>query len=309
MIPSSDESKIISSMGWVDKGSLWILDTQSRRISSEKISEAKSLTLYRGYDDHFAVAHHYDGHGQEITAHAFSHPEEIISRLILSPEGGHLEGASQVWQYLPSAYSRSFGSLGDFLFLLRGEEIEVQKLDWFNEYDRGYQNILDAFEVPGSDLVIFSIQRDSRPVLYDTIEQRIIKKLDLAERMGNPLLKFRRKAPELWVNDYDTLVRIEPKNWAVKSSLELPAPKNAGTMEFISDFTFNRDESLCAAARPLTGDVVLLNTASLRIESKCVLGGQPFEAALISDGRIYARDWKSGDLLSGKVETKKRGWW
>jgi len=75
--------------------------------------------------------------------------------------------------------------------------------------------------------------------------------------------------------------------------------------QFNGSFAFNGDETLCAVARPFSGDVVALDTARFKVTHACRLGRQPLLVALLSDGTVWARDWKTGDVLKG---TLKRKW-
>ena len=93
-------------------------------------------------------------------------------------------------------------------------------------------------EVSGEDKLIFSVQRDSNPVLYDLRERKVISKLSLANRLGNPTLRFRRRAHELWADDYDTLLRLDPSDWHVTDSLLLQG-SISGSRHFIGEFCFS----------------------------------------------------------------------
>ena len=75
-------------------------------------------------------------------------------------------------------------------------------------------------------------------------------------------------------------------------------------MQFTGDYSFNRDETLCAVARPFSGDVVALDTEQFRITHYSKLGKQPLEVCLLSDGTVYSRDWKTGNFLKGKLKRK-----
>jgi len=75
------------------------------------------------------------------------------------------------------------------------------------------------------------------------------------------------------------------------------------TMQFMGSYAFIPDETLCVVARPFSGNVVALDTRSFRITHRSVLGGQPLIAVALSNGEIYSRDWKSGGLLKGRLET------
>lgn len=59
-------------------------------------------------------------------------------------------------------------------------------------------------------------------------------------------------------------------------------------------------------ARPFSGDVVSLDTANLEVIERAVLGRQPLMAVGLSDGRVIARDWKTGDWISGNFGCEHR---
>jgi hypothetical protein len=61
--------------------------------------------------------------------------------------------------------------------------------------------------------------------------------------------------------------------------------------------------SLCVVGRPFSGDVIGLACDSFEITRRAALGRQPLDVAVLSDGRIFARDWKTGDPLVGMLES------
>jgi hypothetical protein len=177
--------------------------------------------------------------------------------------------------------------------------VSLQQFDWYdNAYDHDYQGIVGVTEVPERELLLVSVQRDSHLVLYDPHQRRLIQKISLAGRSGNPGLRFRSKARKLWADDYDTLLKLDSKDWSVKESRRLQDAAT-GTAQFIGEFEFNKDESLCVVARPFSGDVIALDTLTFEIRYHFMTGGQPLKAVLLKDGRVFARDWKTGALLKG----------
>ena len=54
-------------------------------------------------------------------------------------------------------------------------------------------------------------------------------------------------------------------------------------------------------ARPFSGDVVGIDTATLKVKCTAKLGRQPLEVAALGRGAIVARDWKTGDFLRGQL--------
>jgi len=305
MIISEKEDLIVSTLGWSDAGSLWILETRGGDVSKNKISDAKYLGLYAGRKGYFSVLHHYDGNQVRISAHFFADPPAALASILIGPSGIRFEGETAVWSCLPRAYVAYLKrpALSDFhLFLIdpAGPRAEIITLDWYdNSYDKGYQGVIGVVEVPDEKKVIISVQRDSRPILYDLEQRKVISKLSLAGRAGNPTLQFTRQIRELWADDYDTLLRLNPSDWTVTNSRLLQ-----GGNQFIGAYSFSRDESLCAVARPFSGDVVALNTKKFKITHTCNLGHQPLRVALLADGTVYGRDWKTGALLKGQLKKK-----
>jgi hypothetical protein len=310
MLLSEDQRLIVSTLGWCDAGSLWILETRSAQVSTCQISAAKYLTLHTGMDGHFSVVHHYDSNRLCISAHSLSDPCKPIARVCFGPSGANFEGESRIWRYVPKAYVAYFErpALSDFhLFLIEPTrpQAEIDTLGWYDEsYDKGYQGVVDVVEVPGEDKLIFSVQRDSCPVLYDLRGRKVITRLSLANRLGgNPTLRFRRRAHELWANDYDTLLRIDPSDWHVTDSLLLQDSIH-GSRCFIGEFCFGPDESLCAVPRPFSADVVALDAKRFRISHTCKLGREPLVIAVLTNGTVYGRDWKTGAPLKGRLKKK-----
>jgi len=309
MISNPDESMIISSLGWIDKGNLWVLQTSSDDIHKLEISDAKYISLHNNGGDYFSIVHHYDGKKVEISAHSFHKPETAISMIHFENGIASFDGDVEIWKKVPRAYPEYLQrpSKSDFYLLFIDpirSELEVIDLEWYDDsYDKGYQGVIGAIEVPKSSHLIVSVQRDSSPILYDVEEKKLIKKLTLSERNGNPHLKFRRTANELWADDYDTLLLIDPKDWRVKKSLRLQdAAENI--MQNIGNYSFNRDETLCAVARPFSGDAVALDTKRFKITHYTKLGKQPLEICLLNNGKVYSRDWQTGSLLKGKLKKK-----
>ena len=164
-----------------------------------------------------------------------------------------------------------------------------------------YQGIVAVEELPNSHLLIVSVQRDSNPILYDPDSEKEIRKLNLAGRIGNPHLRFRTSANELWADDYDHIVKLDAATLnviAIKQLQEAPA----GTRQFIGDFSFDRGERLCLVARPFSGDVIALDCDSMLQTHRAELGKQPLDAGLLGDDTVVALDRKTGELLTGKLE-------
>jgi hypothetical protein len=148
--------------------------------------------------------------------------------------------------------------------------------------------------------LIISVQRDSSPVIYDPETRRKVGALTLAGNFGNPHLYFRRTAPELWADDYDTILKLDSESWrALKSTRVQHAAQ--GTAQFIGQFAFDAEERVCAVPRPFSGDVVGLDPSTLEVRYRAEVAKQPLEVAVLGDLRVFARDWKTGELSTGML--------
>lgn len=305
MLIDSNSETAISNLGWVDKGALWVFSRKDNTVKSINIGKAKYLTLKLGSDDTFAVVHHFDSDRFEITAHSFSEPGRIISRIsMVAPQNNSIEGDLQVWSFLPRFYtSYAFGSFNLFSISPNGD-LSMQEYEWFNDsYDKGYQGVIDVVEV-SPDILIVSVQRDSCPILYDYSRKILIRKIQLADRRGNPTFQIFNS--DLWTVDYDTVVRLDGRTFEVKKFAEMQSASVNGMRHFVGGLTFSTDGRSAALARPFSGDVLLLDPSSLRVTHDLKLNGQPLSVGLFAEEFVAARDWKSGKLLTGKL--KKKNW-
>lgn len=305
MIRDPQERTLISSMGWVDRGSLWCFDIGSGKEHKHEIGDAKYLTLHAGTGGLFAAVHHFEGERLEITAHSFTRPEVALARCLIAAERRRIEGDMSVWNSLPRNYVAYLKqpAWSDFaLIQIADGKASLQTFEWYdNHYDKMYQGIIGVTGLPGSHLLAVSVQRDSKPVIYDPHARRKVGEIPLAGGHGNPTLYFRREAPELWADDYDTLVVLEPNSWRVLRKAKLQEAAS-GTGQFIGQFAFDADEQLCAVARPFSGDVLGLHPKTLKISHRAELGQQPLEVAILRDFRVFVRDWKNGQLSKGTLQ-------
>jgi hypothetical protein len=302
MIVDSQQTVIVSSLGWVDRDALWTFDIASGMEGMLQVGDADWIQVIPGDDDYVSILQHRrDGTGK-ITIRRLDALSDIIAEANMTGTETSLNGESEAWKNVPLAYITHPYLVR--ILPVRGRW-ERQELPWYgDDYDLGYQGLVGVVEIPGRDELIISVQRDSHPVIYHPEEERVVGKLELAGRRGNPCLRFRKMAKELWADDYDSLLRINPDDWSVMDALRIQGA-DVDMRQFIGNWSFTTDEKLCAVARPFSGDVALIDTKNFKIKERCATGGQPLECALLDDGRIIARDWKTGDLLQGK---RKRRW-
>ena len=148
-----------------------------------------------------------------------------------------------------------------------------------HSYDKAYQGIVGVAEVPDSSLLIIAIQRDFDPVLYDPESQKAVRKLNLADRGGNPEFQLLAAAHEFWTADYDAIVKLDGRTLKVKG-IQMVQAAHQGTRQFIGNFCFDSGQDLCFIARPFSGDAVILDANSMTEMSRIMLGGQPLDIAV-----------------------------
>lgn len=269
-------------------------------------SGARYLSLHSSGTNRFSVCHRFDGAGFELTVRNFADPARVQAHAILNENQNQITGDASAWGGVPLLYVDylRFEPWQEFVLLkIRPEsgDIHVQRLEWYDEtYDKGYQGVIGVLEVPGEDFAIVSVQRSSRLIFHDLESGRQKGELHLGGCAGNPCLQFRNAGNEIWANDYDTIVVVQRSDWRILRSARLQGT-HPQVREFIGDFSFTPDGETCAVARPFSGDVVGVDTATLQIKRSAKTGGQPLEVAAVGGGEIVARDWKTGELLRGTL--------
>ncbi|MFO1417456.1 MAG: hypothetical protein U1E83_02185 [Methylotetracoccus sp.] len=274
------------------------------RASLARIGDAKYLSLHRGSAGHFAVVHHYDDDRLAITVHSFDVPGTILSRVVISGSSRRFEGPFEPWLNVPTYYVAYLvqPTWSDFTLVCIGrEEPSLQTFDWFDDsYDKAYQGVFGVTEIPNSGHLLVSVQRSSRLILYDPVARKKRGEVSLAGGHGSPSLFFRSQAAELWADDYDTVVKLEANTWRALQRRKLQDAA-FGEARFIGQFSFDATESLCAVARPFSGDIVGIDPDTMRTTYRAKVGGQPLKVALLRDHRVFARDWKTGNLLTAEL--------
>ena len=306
MLISPDRRFVVSHLGWVDKASLWVYDVEKDRVNLVPAGNAKYLSLYPCRDEHqFLVFHHFDGKLIRLTIHTFANPAIPVCTVERSAETSQFTGDVSALQTAPRFFVAFYnpGQDGDdYLISLDWTQsiIETERFEWYNDaYDKDYQSIVGVIELASGELVV-SIQRDSHPIVYDPRTKTVLRKLTLAGRLGNPKFRFAKQGRELWADDYDTILKLDSVTLERKKWRRLQGALT-GTAEFIGDWSFNEDESLCLVSRPFSGDVVAISTENLKTKYVAKTGRQPLQAVIVNNGDIIGRDWKTGDLLKGSL--------
>lgn len=304
MILDKDESKIIASCGWVEKSSLLVIDIQSKTKKRIKISDASYLILKQISDDLFVVKHVFENNEKLlISIHSISHPETKLAEVLVTPNDLDFKGDIALWSFSPKYYTHYLDNQYRLIEIdVKRDKEQFPALEWFDDfYDHGWQSVMDVIELSSNQL-LFAIQRDSNPVLYDVVDKKVIKKINLAGRRGNPIFEFNKNKTELWCVDYDTLVKLDVEELIVlkKKKFQKPSIDNYG--QFIGGFNIINSEKYCAIARPFSQDVILVDCDTFKIISKSKCKYQPIRVVVLSNYEYVSRDWKTGKIEYGKFK-------
>jgi hypothetical protein len=178
------ESRLLSNLGWIDHGSIWLLDIESGEIGLVRLGDGEYVRLHAGRGDLFAAAL-VSSSGtpwMTVTVRGAAAPDDVRARW----EAGttRADGSPEDWSRVPTVFvgfdpgTRTYVSVS--LDPSSGA-VETDPLEWFDDsYDWGYQAPIAVCRVPGSDLLLFSVQRSSDLVLYDPRTRRVQHKIQLA---------------------------------------------------------------------------------------------------------------------------------
>jgi hypothetical protein len=315
MIINKSQTIIVSNLGWVDKNRLWIFSIPTGKVSYVPVGNADWVGLSAADGEHFVAWHGSKNDWDrvdkvELTIHSFEDPSLSLARLVIKSRGESFEGEKRFLEKLRGPFVAALGG-HYYLFLIDPDrqKVDRQELNWFEkQYDTMYQSIQLGAEIPQSELLLLSVQRTSAPLLYDPKQAKVVKTIELNPGMpkgGTPKLHFSKDGMSLWAEDYDTLVKLNASDWEVLQSLKLQEGDAKASGKFIGDFYFNSNESVCAVARPFSGDVAIIDTDQFKVVDRVNLGDEPLQIVLLDDGRVFSRGWHTGELLKGSTSYRK----
>lgn len=302
MIASRDRTIVLSSLGWVEGDAIWCFDVgsgQARTIPQN--TGARYTSLHSADAERFVAVHHFDGARFLASVGLFSAPEVTLSIATYDNGRSSLAGNAPAWNDLPRLFVQYLKQpWNDYVLVsVTPAGAFVQRLAWYDSsYDKEYQSVIDVIALPDPRYALISVQRSSVLIVHDLETGKAHQKVSIGSKHGNPKLALRNNN-EAWATDYDTVVVVEIQSWRVSRTKRLQSAVT-GTGQFVGDYSFSTDGT-CCVARPYSGDVVAVDER-LKIRKSAKLGRQPQEAIELANGDVIARDWKTGDLLRGRME-------
>lgn len=286
------------SLGWVDHASLWCWDAEAAVERRVPVPDAQYVSVHRHADGLLRIMHH--GEVAVASIRACANPHVELASLRPGPEGWRFQGDGTLWgEHLALLMMSASGR--PELLLVDGPIARVRCLDlsWFNDenYDRGYQGLVDCLALPEAGMVVVSVQRSSELVLIDPDRNARVGSIRLAGSGGNPKLR-RWSNTEFFASDYDSLCLVDAASRSARCSgvLQPAAPPN--TNQFTGDYDL--DGTTCVVARPFSGDVLRLAIDSFAVLGRAPVPGQPLSVCMTSSQSFLTRDWKTGKLEVGE---------
>jgi hypothetical protein len=282
---------------------LWRYDRRWRGVTMHQPYGDSAFTTIDGLH-HFAVVHQPEAGGEiEVTLRTAKDPATVLATARFV-DAWVFEGEPQLWGLVPEyvVTKQKDGTNG----LLRIEDdAEVDPLE-------GFDGAHVVVGVPDSRLVV--VGGPASYTVYDPVAARAIRRYELAGGNQAPSMKF-RNGEELWLNDVDTMLKIETKQFEVidaagsetseTSEIADPAdglPGGAGDDSGgFGKWNFAAGNELCVVTRPEVADVLVLDTVSMLPVARGVFkSGRPTEALLLGRNSIVATD-VSGAALRARL--------
>lgn len=258
---------------------LWQYDARWRKVQTLQPYGEAGFTVVEG-KHHLAVIAQSEAGGEiEVTVRSARSPEDVLAtgRFI---DTWVFEGDSQAWAMVPEYIitTKQDGTKG----LLRiADDAEIDPLEEF-------EPALEVVAVPNSRLVI--IASSGAYTVYDPIAARAIRHFQLAGGNPEPTLRFRNN-DELWVNDIDTMLKIETREFEEVLDAAGSDIEQEDTHGGFGRWTFAAGNELCVVTRPSVGDVLVLDVISMLPIARGVFSnGVPVEAVLVGRNTVVAVD-------------------
>jgi hypothetical protein len=307
MISDTKLRVAISNLGWVDKGNLWIYDNRNMSCNSFPLSDSKYLSLFEGNNDYFSICHNFEDTRFDISIHHFDDPVISLCKLTFDNYKTKIEGNKDIIRFVPQYYLarlKIHDNFNSHLILIQEDKLIVDdsKIEWYNNghFDFNYQGLSGVYEF--NDELLFCVQRNGSIYRLNKLTNELISKVDLAQHGGNPKIIFYNDKTRLITDDYNTILLVNTMNWRIEKKVCLQESEN-GISQFIGSFNLSKKNDLITLARPFSSDVIMLDN-NLKIRYTCKIGRQPLEAIVLESKKVIARDWKTGDLLTGKMKRK-----
>lgn len=208
-------------------------------------------------------------------------PNRVLASGTFS-DGWHFDGDSHAWAEVPE-YLLVEGDERPALLRI-ADEAELDLLEEIGRVDV-------VATIPGSRLV--ALAGEGRLTVWDPQTSKALAHMKLESETPHPYLSFRQEGRELLVNDAQTLVKLETKQWRPKDAAGSEAEGPA-----IDYWSYDFGSDVCVVLPSKTGEVIVLSGETLMPITRLATKSNPV-AAQIRNGSMLV-------LLESGAVTKKR---
>ena len=279
----------------LNENTLWRYDRRWRRSSTFQPFGDMSFAVIEGEHQLAAVSQREAGGGLEAKVLSPRAPALALATANYV-DTWVFEGDPQVWANVPE-YVITRQKDGTNGLLRIADDAEIDPLE-------GFGPVHQVAQVPNSRLVVLG--GSASYTVYDPIAMRSIRHFELAGKNQTPFLRFRHE-DELWINDTDTMLKIETRQFEVVDAAgsDIDPEVNGESSPHHGGFgrwAFAAHNELCVVTRPRMGDVLVLDTMSMLPVARGVFkSGVPLEALLVGRNSIVAVD-AAGNRLRTRLK-------
>jgi hypothetical protein len=299
MIIDSTEQFAVSTLPWLDGGSLYHCELATSRARKCSLSKAHHLSLYGASEVLFVAVHTYYSAKFRLTVHRIDSPESPVAWYEFA-DGRHSHGGDDsVFAAIPRSYTSFYGDIRDGCWCLFvrdphsvGFRMWPDPIDRTGSTDEPDQDYIAACDAPGLNAAVVGTQRGSQLYVIDMTTGRQITTIPLLRRYGNQLPLAVPSRDEIVTVDSDVLVKIKMPAWKVENTEPLESTEN-GSSRFVGYISLSSNVTQIFVPRPFSRDALTLRLDTLETIRRTGFDCQPIEA-FIGKSVALARDWKSG---------------
>lgn len=158
--------------------------------------------------------------------------------------------------------------------------------------DPGYSEPSNAMLMPNGREVAINIIRCSHMAIFDVDSHRT-RLVEMPGAGGSNDMTVRDRS--LWIVNYDTLCEIDIETLRVRASPTLqPACRDKAsgfmTHAFVGNVRYSDAAKGWLVPRPYSGDIPLVDPATLSPRARIDCGGNPYDLVEFSDGRLLVQN-------------------
>jgi len=270
---------------------LWRYDTRWRRTKRVPFGNGLPFELYEG-DGHALLVQHIEGSILASVVGA-SDPSTTLATANYDGKVWAFAGDKSAWTSVPEYVllppEGESTSASGLLRIADGALIDPLV---------DVVGVRTVTAVPKSRLVV--LVGSGKVTVYDPNSGHAGYRFALANDAANPQVRFRKEGAELWINDVDTMLKIETRDWEV---IEAAGPPSEAEIQApIAQWVFADDESVACLLRPDENEVVIVDSSTLELVEAVSFKASPVDVVRRNDKLVAVTG--SGDVMRARLSAR-----